>query len=200
MVFAFVAGRPDQVPQLVSTTPVPLKALAIISPVINRALSAHNRNNPGTVNNVILPAGGTRAYREFLLWVQDVVGAGKLIPLRAVTYRPLTCYSELVFIANRLRISYLAAGLRRRVQGLLFCSVEKRLSIDPGDVRDAAATLPQGHWLIRMMVNAIAVAESNGWLHTKFAASLQELYGVVPGLKASVEGRKAEVEQRVNAA
>lgn len=187
-------------PQLVSTTPIPLKALAITSPVINKALSAHNRNNPGTINNIILPAGGTRAYREFLLWVQDVIGAGKLIPLRVLTYRPLTCYSELVFIANRLRISYLAAGLRRRVQGLLFCSIEKKLSIDPGDVRDAAASLPQGHWLIRMMVTAIAVAETNGWLQTRFVTRLQELYSVVPGLKAGVEGRKAEIEQKVDTA
>jgi len=187
-------------PQLISTTPIPLKALAIISPVINRALSAHNRNNPGTINNIILPGAGIRAYQEFLLWVQDVIGAGKLISLRDLTNKPLTCYSELVFIANKLRITYLAAGMRRRAQNLLFCSAERRLSIHPGDVRDAAATLPRGHWLIRMMVNAIAMAEKNAWLHANFAAPLQELYNEVAGLKEGVERRKAEMEQSVDTA
>ena len=70
----------------------------------------------------------------------------------------------------------------------------------PGDVRDAAATLPQGHWLIRMMVNAISMAEKNTWLHVNFAARLQELYNEVPGLKEGVERRKAEMEQSVDRA
>lgn len=163
--------------------------------MINRALAAHNKNNQSTINNIILPNGGIRAYQEFLLWVQDVLRAGKLVSLRDLTNKPLTCYSELVFIANRLRISYLAAGLRRRVQGLLTSSAEKKLSIHPGDVRDAVANLPRGHWLIRMMVNAIAVAEKNGWLHASFAARLQDLYGEIDNMQGDVERRKAELEQ-----
>lgn len=101
----------------------------------------------------------------------------------------------MVFIANRLRIAYLAAGLRRRIQGILTVSADKKLSIDPGDIRDAADHLPQGHWLIAMMVNAIAFAEMNGWLQDGFKAVLQVLYAEVNGLKIDVERRKVELEQ-----
>jgi len=132
-----------------------------------------------------------RAYQEFLLWVHAVIGAGRLISLRDLTTKPLTCYSELVFIANRLRISYLAAGLRRRCQDLVKSNANKKLTMDPGDIQDAAANLPQGHWLIRLMINAIAVAERGGWVHPSFTAKLEDLYGTVTGLKADVERRKA---------
>lgn len=186
---------PNDAPQLLSTDLVPLKALAVIAPVVNRALAAHNKNNPSTINNIILPGGGLRAYSEFLLWVHDVLRAGKLVSLRDLQFKPLTCYSELVFIANRLRIAYLAAGLRRRIQGILTVSADKKLSIDPGDIRDAADHLPQGHWLIAMMVNAIAFAEMNGWLQDGFKAVLQVLYAEVNGLKIDVERRKVELEQ-----
>ena len=145
IVFAFVAGRPNDVPQLILTTPITLKTLPIIFSVVNKALAAHNRNKPSTVNNIILPFGGMRAYQELLLWVHDVVRVGKLVSLRDLTDKPLTCYSGLVFIANRLRISYLAAGLRRRVRGLFQSSRPKQLDIHPSDLRYAAANLPQGH-------------------------------------------------------
>ena len=96
-----------------------------------------------------------------------------------------------MFIANRLRISYLAAGLRRRVQKLLNVSRERRLTIHPGDVRDAYALLPVGRWLLNNMVNAIAVAEKEGLVHPNFLPVLQGLYAEMPNLRADVEQRKS---------
>ena len=53
--------------------------------------------------------------------------------------------------------------------------------------------------MIKMMVNAIEVAEMGGWLHVNFAPRLQELYREIEGLEMSVKRRVVELDEMAGA-
>ena len=190
-VFVFAASTDDQPPTLILSFEVPLTAMTAISPVIALALTMHNkRSDKSPVNNVILPPGSIHAYKEFLHWILAVVDNGQLIPLRALKSKPLTTYSDIIKIATKLKVVYLAVGLRRRIDSLLRPSAERQLTLHPGDVREIVVQFLDGHWLRKMLVNAIATAEMMGNVHPSFEVKLSDLYGEVRGLGAEVEEQK----------
>jgi len=94
-----------------------LKALTVLSPIVERALVRHNKHTHyATVDEVVLPTGDLRAYEKFLTWVEDIIAAGVLVPLRVVTMLPMSCYVAIATIYDKLKIDYLAADMRKRVR------------------------------------------------------------------------------------
>ncbi|KAK5082079.1 hypothetical protein LTR05_007221 [Lithohypha guttulata] len=191
-VYVFVANDNHlAAPDMVSSTQSSLMAMAVVSPVINLSLRMHNRKYNTVINNVVLPPGNMRAYKEFLLWVGDVVSKGSMVPLRNLKNKPITTYAEIVKIATKLKIGYLAVGLRRRVSSAVNPSVGKQFIVHPGDVRDLFTELPAGHWVRVAVAKGIAVAVNSNNLHPNFASKLDDLY-------SEIEGLDMEIQQEIN--
>lgn len=188
-VFLYIAGQNPSTPgRLITTVTVPLMALAVLSPVINVALRAHNKNTGyrAAIHYVVLPHGTVRAHREFFSWIQDVILNGKMVPLRQLTTKPLITHAEIIKICNQLKITWLAVGLKRRSFDILKVDGIRPFTIHPGDVREVTA-LDVNNWLRVKVVEAIAQAERTNTMHPSFAIKLQDLCGEVVGLREEVD-------------
>lgn len=173
-----------------------LKGLSVISTVVKRALVTHNkRTNYATVNEIVLPTDDIRAYETFLAWVDDVIAAGAMVPLRQITKQPLSCYTAVSTICDKLKIGYLATGLRSRVLGALEPSLhtDKAYTINVEDMKQLLTALAPTHTIRKKAVDTFdKVSLARGWSNGSFRKYKQLLRDVV-GLGDEVKARMAEL-------
>lgn len=173
-----------------------MKALTVLSPIIRRAVVRYNKHtNYAIVDEVVLPTGDLRAYGKFLTWGADVIAAGVLIPLRVVTMLPISCYAAIATICDKLKVSYLAADMRKRVRDALepATAFGRPYTINVKDIKQLLMGLAPTHTIRRKAVGTFAKASiARGWSNASYR-KYKELLRDVDGLEGEVETRKAKL-------
>jgi len=167
-----------------------LRALTAFTPLVQDALSKHNKGNGDSVGTVILPEAPQEAYELVFAWFDDVIEAGELIPFKkfnkAAVYQ---CFSVLT-ITHALQIGYLTTELKPRYSLMLTVTrSSSEFQIDKKSIIEAYAHKVNCEALCCDIVGALVTADKFGVLRDTDRKMLEKLEKKIPELARDLEAR-----------
>jgi len=161
--------QPIHTPRKVfSNKKVPLKALAVVSPVTHDAIVHNNQTTGKQITSVLLPYGEINAYKDVIGWVLDMVAAGKILRMRKIQGYSLLRYDRIQHIAAKLGIGFLKVGMDKRITSMLGKSMQPNFTMDVGELQEIYTKLGRDHPLRLKVSQALRFASVNGYMTPEF--------------------------------